>query len=580
MAVTSEEVCVPDIGDFHDVEVIEVLVRPGDVVEPETPLITLESDKATMEVPSPRGGRVKALRVKVGDKVSQGSPILVLESASEAAPAGSARSVGEERKAESSPAVSAAGGGAVEAEVLVLGAGPGGYTAAFRAADLGKRVVLVERYPRLGGVCLNVGCIPSKALLHVAQVIEEAHAMRDRGVDFGGPPKIDRDRLVSWKDSVVERLTGGLATMARQRGVRVVHGNARFVSDRRLEVDTTEGKAAVVFESAIIAAGSRAVKPAQFPYDDPRILDSTSALNLPLSQGRLLVVGGGIVALEMAAVYHALGNEVTVAVRSGQLLSGLDSELVAPLRKRIAQRYHKLLFHTEVKAVEAGNRHLMVQFSGQGAPAAPMPFDYILVATGRRPNSDRIACDRAGVAVDGRGFIRVDQQLRTSRRHIFAIGDIAGDPQLAHKASHQGKVAAEVAAGQQAAFDVRAIPSVAYTDPEVAWVGITEPQAKKQQIRYGTGTFPWYANGRALSLGRDEGLTKIVFEQGSQRVIGVGVTGANAGELIAEGTLAIEMGADARDMSLTIHPHPTLSETLMMAAEVFEGTVTDLYLPR
>ena len=583
-----EQIKVPDIGEFENVDVIEVLVSPGDKIKKEDSLISLESDKATMEVPSPMNGTIKELKVKVGDKVSEGSLILTL----------AVEETGTKEEAEQKPAAEAAApteqgapkqqptthrptvsGADIHAEVLVLGAGPGGYTAAFRAADLGKRVILVERYPQLGGVCLNVGCIPSKALLHVAQVIDETKHMKDWGVDFGGAPKIDTSKLVEWKNNVVNRLTSGLKTIAGKRQVQVVQGTGHFISPGEIEVTTDDGKKTISFDNAIIAAGSQAIKLPQLPNDDPRILDSTSALELPDITGELLVVGGGIIALEMATVYHAMGAKVTVAVRSGDLLSGLDKELVAPLRKRINKLYKNIHFHTEVEKVDLKDKGLVVHFKGEGAPE-PIRFDYILTAVGRRSNGDKIGCENAGVHIDGKGFITVDKHMRTNVSNIFAIGDIAGDPLLAHKASHQGKVAAEAAAGLKSAFDVRAIPSVAYTDPEVAWVGITEPEAKEQGLNYGKGIFPWYASGRSLSLGRDEGLTKLLFDKDSGRIIGMGAVGPNAGELIAEGTLAIEMGADAEDIALTIHPHPTLSESVMMAAEAFEGTITDLYLPK
>lgn len=588
--MTIEQITVPDIGDFENVDVIEVLVSPGARVNKEDSLIALESDKATMEVPSPMAGVVKELKVKVGDKVSQGSVILSLD-AEQGGTTPQAGQQAEQQTATDSTQAAArtataqpisrpsATGATKHAEVLVLGAGPGGYTAAFRAADLGKQVVLVERHAQLGGVCLNVGCIPSKALLHVAQVIEETHAMTERGVDFGGAPSIDSKKLVDWKNQVVTRLTSGLERIAEKRQVHVVRGSAMFVSPGELEVTGSNGKQTITFDSAIIAAGSQAIKLPQLPADDPRILDSTSALELPDIKGDLLVIGGGIIALEMATVYHALGATVTVAVRSGELLSGLDKELVAPLRKRIGKLYKNIHYHTEVEKVDAGGKQLTVHFSGDGAPE-PARFDYILAAVGRRSNGDKIGCENAGVHVDDKGFITVDKQMRTNVSNIFAIGDITGDPLLAHKASHQGKVAAEAAAGLKSVFDVRAIPSVAYTDPEVAWVGLTEPEAKAQGLNFGKGVFPWYASGRSLSLGRDEGLTKLLFDKESGRIIGMGVVGPNAGELIAEGTLAIEMGADAQDIALTIHPHPTLTESVMMAAEIFEGTITDLYLPK
>ena len=583
-----EDIKVPDIGDFENVDVIEVLVSAGDRVGQEDPLITLESDKATMDVPSPMNGIVKEVKVKVGDKVSQGSVILSLETQdagqqsaqSEASqktqtPPATRQQAASQKQPQKSASQKS---GDIHAEVLVLGAGPGGYSAAFRAADLGKQVVLVERYPRLGGVCLNVGCIPSKALLHVANVIEESQAMQAWGVDFGGKPEINTTKLVGWKNSVVERLTSGLETMAQKRQVQVVHGRGKFKSPAELGVSTAQGDISITFDNAIVAAGSQARKLAQLPSDDVRILDSTSALELPDINGEVLVIGGGIIALEMATVYHALGAKITLAVHSGALLSGLDKELVAPLRKRIDKRYENIYFNTEVQKVDPGDDGLTVYFKGLNAPE-PKRFDYILVAVGRRPNSDVIGADNAGIFVDKKGFITVDKQMRSNVANIFAIGDITGDPLLAHKASHQGKIAAEVTAGLRSAFDARVIPSVAYTDPEIAWAGITEPEARAQGLDYGKAVFPWNANGRSLSLGRDEGLTKMIFDNASRRIIGMGVTGPNAGELIAEAALAIEMGADAQDIALTIHPHPTLTESVMMAAEMFEGTITDLYVP-
>lgn len=464
-----------------------------------------------------------------------------------------------------------------KAEVLVLGSGPGGYTAAFRAADLGKKVVLVEREENLGGVCLNVGCIPSKALLHAAKVIDEAEFMSANGVDFG-KPKIDLTKLRGWKDSVVKKLTGGLKMLAKQRKVEVVQGTGKFTGPNELIVEGPNGKSTITFENAIIAAGS---EPVRLPFlpDDPRIIDSTGALELKETQGEMLVLGGGIIGLEMATVYNALGAKITVVELMDSLIPGADKDIVAPLQKRISKHY-KILLKTKVTKVEAKKDGLWVTFEGEQAPKEPVRFDRILAAVGRRPNGKLIDAEKAGVKVDERGFIAVDKQLRTNVPHIFAIGDIVGQPMLAHKASNEARVAAEVIAGKKHYFDPRCIPSVAYTDPEIAWVGVTETEAKEKGIKYGKGVFPWAASGRSLGQGRDEGQTKIIFDEETHRVIGAGIVGPNAGELIAELGLAIEMGCDAEDIALTIHPHPTLSESVAMATEVFEGTVTDLYIPK
>jgi dihydrolipoamide dehydrogenase len=590
------DVHIPDIGDFKNVDVIEVLVAPGDVVKAEQSLITLESDKATIEVPSPQAGVVKELKVKVGDKVSQGSPILRLDvegAADEtASPARPPTIQGGEAAVPAAPRVlepvlqPVSGPGStpisfpaqeIRTEVVVLGSGPGGYTAAFRAADLGKQVVLIERYPVLGGVCLNVGCIPSKALLHVAKLVEEAAEAQGWGVSLG-PPSFDLEKLRSWKDGVVGRLTQGIRQLAKQRKLRVVQGEAKFISPYQIRVEGPEAATVVSFDQAIIAAGSQPVRVPGFPYGDPRLMDSTRALALPDLPRELLIIGGGIIGLELATVYHALGSRVTVVELLDTLIPGCDPDLVRPLQRRIEKRYDKILLKTKVSRLEPREESLVAYFEGGRAPE-PKRFDRVLVAVGRRPNGALIGAENAGVQVEPSGFIRVDQQQRTHVPHIFAIGDIVGQPMLAHKASHQGKVAAEVIAGLKSGFDARAIPSVAYTDPEVAWAGVTETEAKARGLNYGKGTFPWAASGRSLTLGRDEGMTKVLFDQDTHRVIGVGIVGSNAGELIAEGVLAIEMGSDARDIGLTIHPHPTLSETVGMAAEAFEGTITDLYLP-
>jgi dihydrolipoyl dehydrogenase len=565
------EVSVPDIGDFKDVPVIEVLVHTGDTVAKEDPLITLESDKATMDIPAPQAGTVKELKIKIGDKVSQGSLILTLDTS--AAP--TAKST---ESLQTAPAVKAAKTAAdIQTEVVVLGAGPGGYSAAFRAADLGKKVVLIERYPNLGGVCLNVGCIPSKALLHVAKVLSDAVEMRDCGVTFG-VPKIESEKLRAWKNSVVGRLTRGLAGLAKQRKVQVVQGLAKFASAYTLRVETKDGVKTVSFDYCIIAAGSQAAKIPGFP-DDPRLMDSTSALEIQGIPKNLLVIGGGIIGLEMACVYDALGSKITVVEMLDGLMPGVDRDLVKPLQKRIEKRYAGIHLKTRVNRIEALKEGLKVVFEGDNAPA-PKVFDRVLVAVGRRPNGKSIAADSAGVNVTERGIITVDAQMRTNVPHIFAIGDIAGEPMLAHKASHEGKVAAEVIAGHKVAFDARTIPSVAYTDPEVAWMGLTETQAMEQRVEFERAVFPWAASGRALTQGRDEGMTKLLFDKNTKRLLGAGIVGPNAGELISETVLALEMGADAQDIGLTIHPHPTLSETVFFAAEIAEGTVTDLYIPK
>jgi dihydrolipoamide dehydrogenase len=572
------EVVVPDIGDFKDVPVIEVHVRAGDEIKAEDPLLTLESDKATMDVPAPAAGRVQEVRVKIGDKVSQGSLVLLLSTGQAAAPAAATPQPAANRPAPA-PKPPVAGQGDHHAEVLVLGAGPGGYTAAFRAADLGKKVVLVERWPSLGGVCLNVGCIPSKALLHAAKVIEETQEMGHAGLGFAAP-SIDLDKLRDWKDGVVKRLTGGLAGLARQRKVTVVSGVGRFTAPNQVVVNGGDkAPVTVSFEQAIIAAGSEPVTLPFIPHGDPRVIDSTGALELGGVPGSLLVIGGGIIGLEMATVYHALGAKVTIVELMDQIIPGADKDIVTPLMKRIEKRYAAIYLKTKVTKVEAGTDGLTAHFEGPKAPASER-FDRVLVAVGRRPNGRTIGAEEAGLVVDERGFVPVDQQMRTNMPNIYAIGDIVGQPMLAHKAVHEGKVAAEAAAGQNSHFDAKVIPSVAYTDPEVAWVGLTENECKAQGRKYGKGVFPWAASGRSLSLGRDEGLTKVLFDDATHRIIGCGIVGPNAGDLIAEAALAIEMGADAADIGMTIHPHPTLSETIGMAAEAFEGTITDLYMPK
>ncbi len=575
------DVKVPDIGDFKDVPVISVLVSVGDVVAEEDPLIELESDKATMEVPSPAAGTVKEIKLAEGDKVAEGSLILVLETdgASANAPAPSAS---PETAAAPQPVAAtgtATGAGDLHAEVVVLGSGPGGYTAAFRAADLGKKVILIEKYDRLGGVCLNVGCIPSKALLHAAKVITEAEGMADHGISFG-KPKTDINKLRDWKASVVKQLTGGLGGLAKARKVQVVTGYGRFSGPNMIEVTTDDGLTKVSFDQCIIAAGSEPVQLPFIPHDDPRVIDSTGALELESVPKRLLVLGGGIIGLEMACVYDALGASVTIVELMDQIIPGADKDIVKPLHKRIEGRYQNILLKTKVTAVEAQKSGLKVTFEDDKGETRTDTFDKVLVAVGRKPNGKLIDAEKAGVAVDERGFIAVDSQQRTGQPHIFAIGDVVGQPMLAHKAVHEGKVAAEVAAGEKRHFDARVIPSVAYTDPEVAWVGVTETEAKAKGLKIGKGVFPWAASGRSLSLGRSEGLTKVIFDEADDRVIGAGIVGPNAGDLIAEVALAIEMGADAIDLGHTIHPHPTLSETVNFAAEMFEGTITDLMPPR
>ena len=590
------EIKVPDIGDFKDVPVIEVLVKPGDVVNPEAALITLESDKATMDVPSPQGGTVKEVKVKVGDRVAEGALILLLDAATgvaqtvtpagaapppmpQAAPAAPAPAAAA---APASPAASYGGQADVECEMLVLGAGPGGYSAAFRAADLGMKTVLVERYATLGGVCLNVGCIPSKALLHTAAVIDEARALAHHGIEFG-PPQVNIDKLRGFKDGVVKKLTGGLAGMAKARKVEVVRGVGRFLDPHHLEVELTDGagqdktgaKKVVRFQKAIIAAGSQAVN-LPFMPNDPRVVDSTGALLLTSVPKRMLVVGGGIIGLEMATVYSTLGARIDVVEMLDGMMLGADKDLVKVWEKVNAPRFDKVMLKTKTVSAEATPEGIKVGFEGEKAPAEPQLYDLVLVAVGRSPNGKKIDADKAGVAVSDRGFIAVDNQMRTNVAHIFAIGDIVGQPMLAHKAVHEAHVAAEVAAGQKSFFDARQIPSVAYTDPEVAWAGKTEDQCKAEGIKYGKAVFPWAASGRAIANGRDEGFTKLLFDEATHRVIGGGIVGTHAGDLIGEVCLAVEMGCDPVDIGKTIHPHPTLCESIGMAAEVFEGVCTDL----
>ncbi len=570
------DVKVPDIGDFDAVPVIGIMVSPGDKVAVEDPLIELESDKATMEVPSPIAGKIVEIKVSEGDEVAEGALILTLEAEGAAAETPAKEEAAKPVKAPQ--AASSVANGDIHGQVVVLGSGPGGYTAAFRAADLGLDVVLIEKNPTLGGVCLNVGCIPSKALLHAAKVITEAEEMGHFGVSLG-KPKIDVDKLRGWKQSVVDKLVGGLGGLAKARKVTVVEGKGMFSSANSIDVETADGKKVVTFDQCVIAAGSEPVTLPFIPHEDARVIDSTGALELDGIPNKLLVLGGGIIGLEMGTVYEALGSKVTVVEFMEQIIPGCDEDIVKPLAKRLEGQFEEIRLKTKVTAVKAQKSGLKVTMEGPDGSEDKL-FDKVLVAVGRRPNGALISLDKAGVAVDERGFVPVDNQMRTNQPQIFAIGDIVGQPMLAHKAVHEGKVAAEVCAGEKRAFDARVIPSVAYTDPEVAWVGVTETDAKAQGIKVGKGVFPWAASGRSLSLGRDEGITKVIFDPEDDRVIGAAIVGPNAGDLIAEVALAIEMGADATDLGHTIHPHPTLSETVNFAAEMFEGTITDLMPPK
>lgn len=561
----TQDVLIPDIGDFSDVPVVEIAVAVGDVVEIDDPLMMLESDKATLDIPAPFAGRVTEILVTVGDMVSQGTAVLRIDAEASDPP----RPDDAKASAASPPAAAEAD---IHAPLVVIGAGPGGYTAAFRAADLGKDVVLIERWDTLGGVCLNVGCIPSKALLHMAKVLEETRDLSAHGLIFE-EQRLDLDAVRAWKDGVIGKLTGGLNGLAKRRKVRVLHGDASFTSPNSLSIEGPDGQQSLSFDQAIIAVGS---EPVRLPFlpEDPRIIDSTGALELEDIPDRLLVIGGGIIGLEMAQVYDAFGARVEVVELMDQLIPGADRDIVAPLTKRISDRYSAIRTGTKVTAVEAGSE-LTVTFEGpNGSETAK--YDRILVAVGRTPNGGKINAEAAGLTRDGPGFISVDKQMRTKQSHIFAIGDVVGQPMLAHKAVHEGKVAAEVACGERVAFEPAAIPSVAYTDPEVAWVGLTEATAKAKDIKYKKGAFPWAASGRSLALGRDEGITKILFDPETGKLLGAGIVGPNAGDLIAEVGLALEMGADAEDLSLSIHPHPTLSETVALAAEAYAGTITDL----
>ena len=571
------EIKVPDIGDFENVEVIEIICKENENVKLEDPLISLENDKATMDIPSPMEGVIRELNVKLGDKVSEGSLILKMETLEDSKK--KIKNKDEETEYVSSEIKLFKGKTDDHFDLLVLGSGPGGYTAAFRAADLGKNVVLVEKYNRIGGVCLNVGCIPSKSLLHAAKIIEETKSMSRNGISFG-KPSIDINRLRDWKNDIIVKLTGGLSNLAKKRKVKIITGIGDFLDKNNLCVTDSNGeKINLSFENAIIAAGSQ---PTRLPFlpDDKRIIDSTSALEIAEIPKNLLVIGGGIIGLEMATVYHALGSKITIVEMMDGLMIGADRDIIRPFHKKIAKQYENIWLETKVSKVEPIKKGLKVFFEGINAPAEPQIFDSILSSVGRSPNGLRISAEKAGVNVDKAGFIKTDSQMRTNVSNIFAIGDIVGQPMLAHKATHEAKVAAEAISGMKTHFDARTIPSVAYTDPEVAWAGMTEEEAIKKGIDYGKGKFPWAASGRSLSLDRSEGITKILFNKETNQIIGVGIVGSNAGDLITEGVLAIEMGCDAEDLASTIHPHPTLSETIGFAAEVFEGKITDLYLPK
>lgn len=565
-------VSVPDIGDFEDVKIIEVLVHVGDTVNIDDSLITVESDKSSMEIPSPVNGEVTEILVSVGDRISQGSPI--------AGVAAEATLPAAEPSATENAASAVTNSSSVDGtyDVVVIGAGPGGYTAAFRAADLDLSVLLIERYPELGGVCLNVGCIPSKALLHTAQVINETRDMEDHGITFG-EPQIDLHKLRGFKEKVIAQLTGGLKGLAKQRNVEVATGVATFASGKQINIENNGSVRTVNFANAIIAAGSSVVKLPGFPYEDDRLIDSTGALELTDIPERMLVVGGGIIGLEMSCVYQALGSKITVVELSDGLIPGCDRDLVRPFQKRVSKLFENIYTSTRVTTMESAARGITVSFEGKDAPASDT-FDKVLLAIGRSPNGKTVAAESAGVQVDERGFIKVDKQQRTNVANIYAIGDIVGQPMLAHKATHEGKVAAEVISGKKTFFDAKTIPSVAYTDPEIAWMGLTETEAKEQGIEYEKGTFPWAASGRALSIARTEGMTKVLLDPTTKRILGAGMVGSNAGELLAEAVLALEMGADIEDIALTVHPHPTLSETLNFACEVAEGTCTDIYAPK
>lgn len=591
--MAQHEVKVPDIGGDADVPVIELLVKAGDTVGVDQGLVTLESDKATMEVPSTVTGVIMELKVKLGEKLSEGDVVAVIEAegggAGDAKPAAAKEQAAQPEAAKPVPvaaavdaakAASASGKQAdIECQMVVIGAGPGGYTAAFRAADLGLDTVIIERYETLGGVCLNVGCIPSKALLHAAEVVDAAAHAADFGISFA-KPKIDIDKLRGYKEKVVGQLTKGLAGMAKQRKVRSVQGVAKFVSPNELSIEGEDGKSQLLrFEHCVIAAGSQAVKLPGFPWDDKRVMDSTDALELAEVPKKLLVVGGGIIGLEMATVYRGLGSEVTVVEFASQLIPGADPDLVKPLAARLKSHGVSVYLKTKVTDAKADKKGIHCSFEGDSVPETKL-YDRVLVAVGRSANGDKLDAGKAGVKVGDRGLIPVDSQMRTNVPHIFAIGDLVGQPMLAHKATHEGKLAAEVAAGEKKEWVARVIPGVAYTDPEIAWVGVTETEAKEKGLKIGVGKFPWAASGRAIGLARTEGFTKLIFDEESHRVIGGGIVGVHAGELISEIALAIEMGCEAADIGHTIHPHPTLGESVGMAAEVYEGTITDLYIPK
>jgi dihydrolipoamide dehydrogenase len=581
-----KQIHLPDIGGFDSVEIIELHVAVGDKINPEDPIVTLESEKATMDIPSPQAGVVSEISVSVGDKIAEGSVLCSIKVDEASADdmnstdhqAQITTNDNQEAAVSTPKADNTAVASEIKTEVLVLGAGPGGYTAAFRAADLGKKVTLIERYDSLGGVCLNVGCIPSKALLHTAQMLNEAEHMKANGVDFG-KPKIDLAGVNGFKNKVVNKLTGGLRQLAKQRKVDVVTGVGKFVDQHHISVTKDGVETLIYFDNCIIAAGSQATQIPVFPNDDERLMDSTDALDLTSVPKKLLIVGGGIIGLEMATVYDALGSEVSVVEFMDSLIPGCDKDLVRPLSKRISKKYKAIYLNTKVSDIKPQKNGLKVSFEGAKAPES-LVYDKVLVAVGRRPNGLKIGADKAGINVDEAGFIQVDNQMRTNVANIFAIGDIVGNPMLAHKATHEAKVAAEVISGMKSCFEPKTIPSVAYTDPEIAWMGLTETEAKKQGIEYEKGAFPWAASGRALGNDRDEGLTKVLFDKETKRILGAGIVGVNAGELIAEAVLALEMGADMEDISLTIHPHPTLSETFNFAAEMAEGTITDLYIPK
>ena len=577
------EIRVPDIGDVKDAEIIEVMVKEGDEIAKDQSIVLVESDKASMEIPSSEAGKVRELKIKLGDKVSEGTVLLVLDAAENGVPADKPEGkVVESGSRTESVSVAQENHGTrnvIECDTLVLGAGPGGYTAAFRAADLGQNVVLVERYPVLGGVCLNVGCIPSKALLHAAKVITEAEEMADTGVHFA-KPEVDPEKLNRWKQSVVDKLTGGLAALAKARKIQVLQGNGQFTGPNEMDVSGQGENWSVRFRNAIIAAGSSAATLPDFPYGHPALVDSTGALDLKKIPEKMLVIGGGIIGLEMACVYDALGAKVTIAEFSDGLIPAADRDVVLPLLERIKKRYEGIYTNTRVSRLEEKGDRLEAVFEGAGAPKETRQYDLVLVAVGRRPNGKRVGAEKAGVQVDDRGFIPVNRKQQTNVPHIYAIGDICGEPMLAHKASYEGKIAAEVIAGLKVEYDAMTVPSVAYTDPEIAWMGLTEEEAKTKGLVVEKSVFPWSASGRNLTMGRKDGLTKLLWDRASKRLLGAAIAGTNAGELLSETTLAFEMGADLEDIALTIHPHPSLSETVMFAAEIGLGTVTDLYIPK